>query len=434
MTASTRRYAFLFCTWEGGGNVPPMLVVARKPVARGHDVRVMSDLANRPEIEAVGATFVSWTEAPSRPDKSRANDIVRDWDAPDPVEGIGRVIDNVICGPALAYARDVLAEHARAPADVVISSDLIMGPMAAAEAAGVPLAVLSANVSLFPVPGIPPMGPGLLPATTDEERALHAEIANGNRALFARGRSALNACREALGLAPLDDVLDQLQAAQRQLIATARAFDFAPDTLPEGHVYVGPQLDLPASFAPWGAPWPADDERPLLLVSLSTTFQNQGAVLQRVLDGVRDLPLRVFVTTGPALADETFRAGDNTRLVAHAPHGSVMAAADAVLCHGGHGTVIRALASGVPLVVLPMGRDQNDNAARVQAKGAGLMLSPESASDAIRAAVQRVLAEPSFAERAVALGAEIRAESERSTVVAELEALARANAPGRCAA
>ncbi len=52
---------FLLTTWEGGGCVPPMLTVAAGLLARGHRVRVMSDLANREEVEQSGATFVPWT-------------------------------------------------------------------------------------------------------------------------------------------------------------------------------------------------------------------------------------------------------------------------------------------------------------------------------------------------------------------------------------
>ena len=56
---------YLFTTWEGGGNVTPMLEVVRKLVARGHRVRVMSEACNRNESEAAGADFTAWHRAPS---------------------------------------------------------------------------------------------------------------------------------------------------------------------------------------------------------------------------------------------------------------------------------------------------------------------------------------------------------------------------------
>ena len=80
----TRPLNLLFATWEGGGSVPPVLTAAQKMIARGHRVRIMSEACNRPEVEAVGARFVGWTRAPSRPDKSRDNDVTRDWEAVGP--------------------------------------------------------------------------------------------------------------------------------------------------------------------------------------------------------------------------------------------------------------------------------------------------------------------------------------------------------------
>ncbi len=429
-----QKKSFLFTTWEGGGNVPPVLAVARRLRKAGHEVRIMSDAANRVEVEATGARFVSWTLAPSRQDKSPAGDIIRDWEAATPQEGLGRVIDNVICGPALLYARDVEAELGRAPADVLVGSDLLMGPLVAAEAAQVTTALLCPNIALFPVEGVPPMGPGLPPARTDAERALHTEITVANSALFDRGLPALNAARAAFGLAPLAHVSDQAAAVGAVWLATARAFDFAPETLPAGMAYVGPQLGDPSADEAWTSPWPAVDTRPLILVSFSTTFQNQGAALQRVLDAARDLPARVLATVGPALVEAKFALGDNTRCVTRAPHAAVMQEASIVVCHGGHGTTIRALANDCAMLVLPMGRDQNDNAVRVVTRGAGLSLAPDSAVDDIRAALARLLAEPDFGAAAARLGEAIRAEAESSPIVELLERLATPAVKACCAA
>ena len=275
-------------------------------------------------------------------------------------------------GPALAYAQDTLAELARRPADLVVSSEMLLGVMAAAEAAKRPLAVLSTNVSLFPLPGVPPMGTGLLPARNEAERQQHADFARQARGLFNGGLPALNAARAALGLAPLADVEDQLAAAGRILLGTSRAFDFAPDRLPERVRYVGPQLDEPAWAGGWASPFPANDPRPLLLVAFSTTFQDQGGLVQRVIAALDGLPVRALVTLGPALDPAGLQGAPNVVVAPGAPHDPVMREAAVVVCHGGHGTVMRALTHRLPLLCLPMGRDQDDNAARVTARGAGL--------------------------------------------------------------
>jgi MGT family glycosyltransferase len=423
---------FLFTTFEGGGSIGPALTVVRKLLARGHRVRFMSDACNRSEAETVGAAFVPWTRAPSRTDKSRDSDLLRDWDV-GPMEGMERTLDRLMFGPALAYAEDLLEELAREPADLVVSNEMLFGPMAGCEAAGQRLVLLSCNVCAYPLEGVPPLGPGLPPARSDEDRALHAEIAAGSRAMLNARLPALNAARAALGLPPLADVLDQLAAAEALLLGTARAFDFAPETLPPNIRYVGPQLDDPAWAEPWTSPWPPDDGRPLVLAGFSTSFQDHAGVLQRVIDAAAGLPVRLLVTLGAAIEPGELRPAPNSVLVRSAPHNAAMREAAAVVTHGGHGTVARALVHGRPMLILPHGRDQADNAVRVTERGAGLRLGNQAPVEEIRAALAKLLGEPAFAEAARALGTRIADEVANSPVVKELEALA-APAGARAAA
>src|SRR5215475_7365465 len=189
----TRPKKFLFTMWEGGGNVTPMLEVARKLVARGHRVRVMSEECNRPESEATGATFIAWRRAPSRKDRTPESQTFNDWAAATPQEGLLGVIRDNWCGPSLLYAQDLLEELQREPAELVISSEMTFGVMAGCESIGQRFVVFSANISLAPLPGVPPIGPGFPPARTDEERALHAEIAQASQGMFDSGLPALNA-------------------------------------------------------------------------------------------------------------------------------------------------------------------------------------------------------------------------------------------------
>jgi UDP:flavonoid glycosyltransferase YjiC (YdhE family) len=120
----------------------------------------------------------------------------------------------------------------------------------------------------------------------------------------------------------------------------------------------------------------------------------------------------------------TLRAPANVVVLRSAPHAQVFREADAVVTHAGHGTVIRALASGLPLVCIPMGRDQPDIAARVVHRGAGLRLSPGASPAKLRKAIQRVVTEPHFREAAQRLAAAIARETEADRGVEELESLA----------
>jgi UDP:flavonoid glycosyltransferase YjiC (YdhE family) len=92
-----------------------------------------------------------------------------------------------------------------------------------------------------------------------------------------------------------------------------------------------------------------------------------------------------------------------------------------VLTHGGHGTVMKALAAGVPLVVAPLGRDQPDNAARVVHAGAGLWVSKKAGVPALRDAIARTLDEPRYRAAARRMAATLAAERDEGLVVDELE-------------
>ncbi len=95
-----------------------------------------------------------------------------------------------------------------------------------------------------------------------------------------------------------------------------------------------------------------------------------------------------------------------------------------MVTHAGHGTVIRALANGLPLVCIPMARDQPDIAARVVHGGAGLRLAPGASVAKLHRTIERVLKEPHFRESAQRLERAIRQETEADRAVAELESLA----------
>ena len=416
---------FLFTTWEGGGNVTPALVVVGKLLARGHRVRVMSDACNRPESEAAGAAFVAWNRAPSRPDRTRNTQTFRDYAAPTPQEGILTVVRDVWCGPARQYAEDLLDELRREPADLVVTCEALFGVMAACESVGQPYATLCPNISLAPLPGIPPLGPGLPPATNEQERELHRQIAAASQGMFDSGLPSLNAARAAIGLGPLEHLLDQLKSAKVELLATSSAFDFPSDCLPPKVRYVGPQIGDPHWAQPWISPWPASDPRPLVAVGFSTTFQGHVGVMQKIVDALATLPVRVLVTLGGSVSPDEIRAAENCVVVDSAPHSQVVRQSAAFITHGGHGTVVRGLMGRVPLLIIPHGRDQNDNAVRVTARGAGLMLMPDASVEAIRAACERLLTEPSFKAAARRLGDQIAADAEHSTVVEELEAAAK---------
>jgi len=417
--------SLLFTTWEGGGNVTPVLEAARKMLARGHRVRIISEECNLPEAEATGATLIAWNHAPNRKDRSPESQTFRDWEAATPQEGLIHVIRDHWAGPALLYAQDVVDELRREPADLVVTCEALFGVMAGCESIEQPFVTLCPNISLTPLPGVPPLGPGLPPARNDEERAMHEGIRQACIAMFDSGLSALNEARSELGLPPLEHLLDQIGVAEAELLATRQAFDFPSSALPDRTRYVGPQISDPHWAQQWTSPWPASDKRPLVAVSFSTTFQNHAGVLQKVIDALAPLPARVLITLGGSIKAADLKPSPNCVLVESAPHSQVMREAAFVITHGGHGTVMRALMSRAPMLVIPHGRDQADNAVRVTERGAGLSLLPDAPVKAIRAACERLLTEPTFRASAKRLGDLVAAEAEHSPMIQELESAAR---------
>ena len=415
---------FLFATWEGGGHVQPMLMVAKGLLDQGHRALTISDACNAPDAAALGVPFQPWREAPSRPDRRPQTDPLKDWLAASPLEVIQGLADRLMCGPAARYAHDTAAAIEAFQPDVVVSQELLFGVMAAAQAKARPLALFAANVwSLPTLEGAPPFGAGAPPACSDETRAFYAQITTATRRAYQCGLGPLNAARAALGLSELADLFDQLSAAGRILLATSRAFDF-DQSPPAPYRYVGPYLADPAWSGDWTAPWPADDARPLVLVSFSSMYQAQEAVLRRAIEALGGMDVRALVTLGPVLCADDFPAPDNVVVVSGAPHSQVLPLASAVLTHAGHASVLRPLMAGVPLVCLPLGRDQPDNAARVAERGAGLRLSPTAPAAEIAAAIGAVLADPRYKEAAKTLGDRIATDCAHRSAEKELIAFA----------
>ena len=160
--------------------------------------------------------------------------------------------------------------------------------------------------------------------------------------------------------------------------------------------------------------WPGGAGDPFVYVTLGTVAGSMDAVrdmYRAVLAALGGLPLRVLFTIGAELPIESL--GDvpgNVHVERFVPQDDVLPHARAALCHGGSGTVLGALAAGVPLVVVPMFADQPYNAERVAAVGAGLAIPQAGARpEDLRQALMRVLAEDSFRASAQKIAGEMGA-------------------------
>jgi MGT family glycosyltransferase len=175
----------------------------------------------------------------------------------------------------------------------------------------------------------------------------------------------------------------------------------------------------------WESPWAADDTRPLVLASFSTTFMDQHDLARRTVAALAELPVRALVTTGPAIDPARVPRPENVEVTRFAPHGAVLPHARLAVTHAGMGTVHAALAAGVPLVCMPGGRDQGDVAARVEFHGAGVRIGQGASPRKLRAAVARALDDPALAEGARRMSKELTAQDGAARAAEELEGMLR---------
>ena len=105
---------FLFALWDGGGAVPPELGVARRLIARGHDVRVIADPTLRDQSFAIGAGFTPWNAAPHRTTGAATEDLVKDWELRNPISMLARIRDRLLAGPAGAMVPTPMRRRSRA--------------------------------------------------------------------------------------------------------------------------------------------------------------------------------------------------------------------------------------------------------------------------------------------------------------------------------
>jgi UDP:flavonoid glycosyltransferase YjiC (YdhE family) len=185
------------------------------------------------------------------------------------------------------------------------------------------------------------------------------------------------------------------------LVLVPPGFD-APCRIPDNTSYVGPitNPNPPEPLAPEDLDQLAEPGDPWALLSLSTTTQRQEAALPGILDAVARLPVRVLLTLADVLPAEAVEAPPNVTVRGYLPHELLLPHMAAVICHGGLSTVTAALAAGVPLLCVPQGRDQPDNAARVVASGVGRAVTADASAAEIADALQALLADSAVAREA----------------------------------
>jgi MGT family glycosyltransferase len=150
---------------------------------------------------------------------------------------------------------------------------------------------------------------------------------------------------------------------------------------------------------------------------------DEAPMVQRVLDALAEEPVRVLATVGDHVDRSTLTAPANATITGYLRHLAVLPHASLLICHGGLGSVVAGLTVGVPILCIPLGREQPTNAERVTDLGAGLSLPPTATEDQIRTRVAIVLSDSAYELAAKAISEKCKADLARHRAVTEVEAL-----------
>jgi UDP:flavonoid glycosyltransferase YjiC (YdhE family) len=384
---------FLWLNWSGGGNLPPSLGIARVLTEKGHSVVFAGRPEMVPRVAAAGFRAIELTQAYAQAEKYPAGPMQR--------------AASYLTSPAVAeQVRDVV--KAEAP-DLLIFDGMFPAALAQAKDFGKPSVAVS-----------------------------HTFVFR----MLERWRGTTNALigmRQQAGFGPLPDLDALWKGCDRILVTALGEFDAAAPAGWDSVRHVGPVLEDEKVAVPTELPW-RDDGTPLALMSFSTGFEQRSLdKLQRGLDAIADLPLHLVATTGGIVDPKELKAPRNAFVVSYAAHDPIIARAALVITHGGHGTAMRSLKHGVPTIMIPgLAHDQALIAALMEewgcgiampgdvpfgAEGAAKALSREESVAALRNAVQKILATPSYRANARKRAAMLAGVDGAANAAREIEAL-----------
>jgi UDP:flavonoid glycosyltransferase YjiC (YdhE family) len=326
----------VFATLDAGGNTPPLQDIALEVTRRGHRARILGHEQQRAPFEQAGLEFHAYSD--SEP-----------WDPTEQTSTPRGVRDFVRQFTARDKGTDLV--KLLAPDSVVVADCMLLNVLDAAQEAGHP------TVSL--------------------EHTFHAYFDGSWR----RGPMGIGGRLKGLGPRRIWQNCDAV------LVCTDRALDPSGSRVgPDSVVWTGPVQPETTSAIPVA---PAR-----VLASLSTiAFPGQQEAVQNILTGLAGAPIDVVVTTGPAVDPAGLTVPANAEVHSFVPHDEIMAGCSAVIGHGGHSTTVRALAHGLPLVIMPMHPmlDQPMVGKAVEAAGAGVSIKRTASPQQIRAALETVL-------------------------------------------
>ncbi|MDE8585783.1 glycosyltransferase [Arthrobacter sp. NQ4] len=386
------------------GHLFPMVPLLEELKARGHDVHIRTLLRQVPQLTesgfhagpvdgrilAIEATDYRATNAKAALASSVETFAARArFDAPDLQRAIAGIRPDLLLIDINAWGARILAEHS-----------------------GLPWATFSPYTPPLPSRGTPPFGPGLAPLPGPLGMARDAVV---RRLVIGAVEKLMlpriNALRDDISggmLPPVTGADSMFRTAPLMLVATAGPFEYPhPDWAPDVRMIGALDWEPPAE----NPPWLGEATAPVVLVTTSSEYQADDAIVRTALAALAGEPYTVVATLPAAQAGSAGAARasgldrfqpvpSNARLEHFVPHGPVLDRAAVAITHGGMGATQKALSKGVPVVVVPFGRDQHEVAARVVAADAGVRLSRKRLTpERLREAVHQALGKAPGARR-----------------------------------
>jgi UDP:flavonoid glycosyltransferase YjiC (YdhE family) len=382
-------------TSPGRGHLFPLVPILDDLRRRGHQIVLRTLASQVPLMRARGfdaAPISGQIEAIEHDD----------WRARNPRAALLYAV-RIFCARAEYDAPDLQRAIAEAQPDAVLVDINSWGGLAAAEAWGGAWATFCPYPLALRSRDVPPFGPGLPPARGPlghvRDRLLRPVVLGTIEKTML---PPLNGVRSQLGLAPLLELDDLFRRPPLLLYLTAEPFEYPRRDWPTSIVMVGPcEWDPPADLPSWLA----EITQPLVLVTTSSEFQDDGRLIQTAFDALADEPVAVVATlpAGDPTDPTRFHLPANAHLERFVPHGPMLDRAVCAITHGGMGATQKALAHGVPVCVVPFGRDQLEVARRVEVAGAGTRLpASRLRPDRLRAKVRVAMANAEGARRVAA--------------------------------
>lgn len=392
---------FLICTISAIGHVSPALPIARELVDRGHQVCWYTGSDFQAKVSSTGAQFI--------PAVALSPEWMEQWmGRRNALQGVAQLkfdLKHGFIDAAVRQVEDLTKILRDFPADAVLADFCFLGAAWLHEQGGPPWAGFSVSALAFSSRDTAPFGLGMKPDASAfgqfRNRGLNWLT---DKVIFREVTTYMNRVRADLGLAPSQTSFFNIISPFLHLVGSVPEFEYPRRDLPDRVHFVGSLLgNIAAEFTPpdWWEELNGD---------LSVVHVTQGTITTD--------PERLIVPTLRALASENVlvvatlfdRSLDsilpgeiptNARIASFIPHSQLLPHVDVMITNGGFNGVQMALANGVPLIGAGRSEDKPEICARIEWLGVGIDLKTDKPTPKqIRAAVDKILADRSYQNRA----------------------------------